>query len=241
MKFSLISDMHVDFPQPKTPYADLEELVVVAGDTSNGLHGMRFLQKLRNKGYRVVAVDGNHEHYANNSQGRSVLETTARFREEYPDVVNYHRNEPTFILRNGWYKVRVPKAWATYMNDHVNCVLSPEECNLLAQQDAQFIEDRLTSLQMLGMKAVVVTHTAPCEETLDPKFEGAFSNEWYVNPYMTPLLGRYKDTILVWCHGHTHAPNEAIVDGVRVVCNPRGYPGENPQWKPLTIEVQHGV
>lgn len=37
MKFSLLSYMHVDFPQLKTPYDKLEEIVVVAGDTSNGL------------------------------------------------------------------------------------------------------------------------------------------------------------------------------------------------------------
>ena len=44
-------------------------------------------------------------------------------------------------------------------------------------------------------------------------------------------------TILVWNHGHSHAPADKIVDGVRTICNPRGYPGENPLWKPLTIEV----
>lgn len=27
-----------------------------------------------------------------------------------------------------------------------------------------------------------------------------------------------------------------VVDGVRVVCNPRGYPNENPDWRPRTIE-----
>jgi len=35
MKFSLISDMHVNHPQLKTPYDKLEEIIVVAGDTSD--------------------------------------------------------------------------------------------------------------------------------------------------------------------------------------------------------------
>ena len=47
MKFSLISDMHVNHPQPKTPYAKLEKVVVVAGDTSNGLEGLRFLESIK--------------------------------------------------------------------------------------------------------------------------------------------------------------------------------------------------
>jgi len=46
MKFTLISDMHVDFPQNKTPYEQFEETVVVAGDTSNGLEGLKFLNSL---------------------------------------------------------------------------------------------------------------------------------------------------------------------------------------------------
>lgn len=237
MKFSLVSDLHINHPQPKTPYADLEELVVVAGDTSNGLEGLRFLQKLRNKGHRVVAVDGNHEHYSNRSQGRTCLETATRFREEYPDVVCFHPNEPTFLVRNGWYTVRVEPAWQTYQNDSYWCNLTAEECNSLAVQDAGFMEESLKSLEALERKAIVVTHTAPCYESLDPKFEGSFSNEWYVNPFMTPLLKRFSDTILVWCHGHTHAFADVTVDGVRVIANPRGYPGEVPNWKPITVEI----
>lgn len=79
MKFSLISDMHVDFPQPKTPYDQLEQFVIVAGDTSNGLEGTKFLQKLQRKGFDVFAVDGNHEHYSNLTQGRTQQQTEEQF------------------------------------------------------------------------------------------------------------------------------------------------------------------
>jgi predicted phosphodiesterase len=54
---------------------------------------------------------------------------------------------------------------------------------------------------------------------------------------MLELIKRYKENILVWCHGHTHEAADKIVEGVRVVCNPRGYPGENKNWAPLTVEV----
>ena len=32
---------------------------------------------------------------------------------------------------------------------------------------------------------------------------------------------------------------DIVKDGVRVVCNPRGYPGENPNWKPQSITVEY--
>lgn len=236
MKFSLISDMHVDFPQDKTPYDKLEKKVVVAGDTSNGLLGLKFLNKLRNKGFQVFSCDGNHEHYSNVSQGRDYIDTLERFREDFPMTGFLDLGVP-IILVNGWYQVRREQDWYYYMNDSRSSGLSADRVNQIALTQAKQVKQFLQRCKNSGDKAVVVTHTAPCTETLDPRFEGADSNEWYWSPYMRDVISDHGDSIHVWCHGHTHARNEAVVDGVRVVCNPRGYPGENPGWEPLTIEV----
>lgn len=235
MKFSLISDMHVNHPQPKTPYALLEEVVVVAGDTSNGLEGLRFLEKLQRKGHNVLAVDGNHEHYSNLNQGRTAEQTAERFRESFPDKAKVE--DFRFVLRNGWYPVEHEALWRGYMNDSRYSCLSGEDATRLAKEDAEYIEGFLGRYKDEGQKVVVVTHTAPCIETLDPRYVGHWSNDWYWNPQCRKLLGEYKDTIAVWCHGHTHRFADVLVDGVRVVCNPRGYPGENPKWQPITIEI----
>lgn len=235
MKFSLISDMHVDFPQRKTPYDLLEKNVIVAGDTANGLEGLKFLDKLCRKGFDVLACDGNHEHYSNLSQNRSAEETAARFRERYRGTGEFE-GIPV-VLRNGWYLVSDEALWRSCMNDSKRTTLTRQEVNLRAWNDYNSIRIELQDWRDYQYKGIVVTHTAPCKETLDPKFDGWYSNEWYFNPYMRDLLTEFKDQIHVWCHGHTHAKNEAIVEGVRVVCNPRGYPGENPDWEPMTIEV----
>jgi len=235
MKFSLISDMHVDFPQKKTPYHLLEQNVIVAGDTANGLEGLKFLDKLQRKGFNVLASPGNHEHYSNLARKRTAEETEARFRERYPG--SGHFDGVPVVLRNGWYLVTKETVWRECMNDSKRCVLTKEQVNNRAYNDYVNIHQTLQEWKDYQYKGVVVTHTAPCTETLDPKFEGFFSNEWYHNPWMRTLLTEFSEQILVWCHGHTHASNEAVVDGVRVVCNPRGYPGENPGWIPVTIEV----
>lgn len=141
MKFSLISDMHIDFPQPRTPYDKLEENVIVAGDTSNGLEGLKFLQKLKNKGFNVYAVDGNHEHYSNSRQGRSAQETTARFREDHR---RYHDEGPIpIVLANGWYFVDDGKLWQGYMNDSKMGDLTPVMVNSRALADAHSVKERL--------------------------------------------------------------------------------------------------
>lgn len=234
MKFSLVSDLHLDHPQPRVPYHLLEERVIVAGDTANGLEGLKFLQKLRYKGHTVYAVDGNHEHYRNYSQGRFHTETTARFREEHK---RYHDEEVPVVLACGWYQVKDEEKWKDYMNDSHMCMLTAEEVNHLAVLEFHFLQEKLQEWKVYQRKGVVVTHMAPCEETLNPDYYGDISNEWYWNPLMLPLLEEFKEQILVWCHGHTHKAQDKIVNGTRVVCNPRGYPGENPNWKPITIEV----
>lgn len=236
MKFSLISDMHVDFPQLKTPYDKFEETIIVAGDTSNGLEGLRFLDKLKRKGHEVWAVDGNHEHYRNVTTGRTVYETSARFREDYRSSGTLKDGTP-LVLRCGWYSVTNEALWQGYMNDSRNCKLSAYDVNQLAYTEALYLKQTLEEWKNWQLRGVVVTHMAPCEETLNPEYEGHFSNEWYFNPHFRLLMKEYSDQIHVWCHGHTHASNEAVVEGVRVVCNPRGYPGENPEWEPKTIEI----
>lgn len=235
MKFSLISDMHVDFPQAKTPYDKLEKNVVVAGDTGNGLVGLKFLNKMRNKGFTVYACDGNHEHYSNYTSGRDIHETSARFREE--NASTGELEGIPIVLRNGWYTVTHDAAWMSWMNDSRRCHVTAEQMNKLASDEAWYIKLHLKEWRDYQLKGIVVTHTAPCSDTLNPEYDGHLSNEWYWNPYMRELLKEFAEQILVWCHGHTHASNEAIVDGVRVVCNPRGYPEENPGWEPVTIEV----
>jgi predicted phosphodiesterase len=240
-KYSLISDMHIDFPQEKTPYEKLEQNVIVAGDTSNGLEGLKFLQKLRNKGFTVFATEGNHEHYSNVSQGRTLGMTTERFREDFPVITDID-DTLTLVLLNGWYRVSSPFLWYRYQNDCRN--MCGKDANAgakyisdLAVFEADFLNDLLESFH--DRKFIVTTHTAPCVETLDPKFYGHDSNEWYWSPYMRQVLALHSDKILVWNHGHTHASNEAVVDGVTVVCNPRGYPGENKGWVPRTVEISY--
>lgn len=238
MKFSLMSDLHCDHPQPRIPYDELENIVVIAGDTTNGLEGLRFLKRLERQGRKVIAVDGNHEHYSNLNQGRTVETTTARFKESFPSITYLGEGMPVFLCTNGWYFVEDERHWYSYMNDGRYSTAGGNTVSLLAIESAEFLKEQLGSLRERGFnKVVVVTHTAPCKETLDPRYEGHYSNCYYFNPDMGPVMEEYKDIISCWCHGHTHSFADKIVNGVRVVCNPRGYPRENPNWRPVTIEI----
>lgn len=236
MKFTLVSDLHLDFrSQPRVNYEEFEDTVVLAGDTSNGLACLEYFDKLRSKGKTIVAVDGNHEHYANRNRKRTVQETEDAFfanveRRQIIDGVH-------FVSACGWYTVTDDVYWRNYMNDSHHGNTNYLEVNQKCFDHAELIENELQEWKLHGIRGVVVTHMAPCTDTLDPNFKGEFSNQWYWSHRLRYLISDYADQIAVWCHGHTHHANEAIVDGVRVVCNPRGYPGQNKTWKPITIEV----
>lgn len=233
--------MHVNHPQPKTPYELLEHNVIVAGDTSNGLEGLKFLHKMQNKGHRVFATHGNHEHYSNLSQNRTIDSTRFRFEDVFEPIIDVD-DGLTVILANGWYRVENPQSWYDYMNDcRYAASHDPIEgamlVNASADGDARSIRRAINDRP--EKKFIVVTHTAPSEDTLNPHYAGHFSNQWYFNPGLGEIRKEFADRILVWNHGHSHYPLDMVIDGVRTVVNPRGYPRENADWAPKNITVEY--
>jgi hypothetical protein len=89
---------------------------------------------------------------------------------------------------------------------------------------------------------VVVTHHSPtfrslaafgitAEHFLPTNWNGETPSEDLrrVAAYASPLdalLARHRDDIDLWTHGHLHAGLDVTSQGVRVLCNPRGYASE---------------
>ncbi len=234
-KHSLVSDLHLDHPHPKTP--EMEQFVIVAGDSSNGLLGLKYLNKLKRKGHTVFAVDGNHEHYSNLAQQRTVSETEVAFYEglEQSRTLVLEDHKLKIIGCNGWYEVRDEEHWLRYMNDGRFGNTSAQEITEKAYAQAMWVKEELDSLPA-DYKAIVVTHTSPHPASLDPRYIGSDGNQYFFNPWMEDSF-QYRDKIAIWYHGHTHRSMDQEIRGVRVVTNPRGYTDENPNWRPLTMEV----
>jgi hypothetical protein len=78
---------------------------------------------------------------------------------------------------------------------------------------------------------VVVTHHLPHRECIHPKYEGTRFNPCFASD----LDHLVRAPVALWVHGHTHESIDFLVNGTRVVCNPRGYlPHEpNPSFDPV--------
>ena len=73
-------------------------------------------------------------------------------------------------------------------------------------------------------KCVVVGHHCPSHKSIaerwrkDTVMNGGFASQ--LDDYIS-----YRPQIKLWVHGHTHDEFDYMIDGTRVVCNPRGYIG----------------
>lgn len=257
-RICFVSDLHTDMgsqPGIQWPEADV---LVIAGDTANSIGEVqKFVQKNQKRWSfdELLFVDGNHEHYSNAPQGRTILDTIGRIGELVPELtmlplVDYHKvGNLYFIGRNGWYSVDAagdPEAnkirWREVMND--NRWVGFDQLNIAppwerAITDAGIVAHRIQSVlhDDPSAKFVIVTHTAPCRETLSQLPQHLLDNSFYANLHMERVMERYRSCIVAWCHGHTHYRQEKLVHGIPVIVNPRGYPGENPSWEPVVYDL----
>ncbi|MEG9528092.1 MAG: metallophosphoesterase [Hyphomicrobiales bacterium] len=75
---------------------------------------------------------------------------------------------------------------------------------------------------------VVVTHHAPHPHSLrgggwSEPLDGAYASD------LGDLLAR-PDAPALWIHGHVHESSDYRAEGTRILCNPRGYATENPEF-----------
>jgi len=155
-------------------------------------------------------------------------------------------NGVLFVGATGWHDFQAgspfsfeqqSSSYLYYMNDAQYIQWETEykvqEILACAQADAAYIQKIVD--QHSG-PVVVLTHHAPHRDLLQ-------SNP---NPRWTQLNGSYANTLMesicnsnirAWCFGHTHQRQDRVINGVRYINNARGYPGENPGWTPVEIEI----
>jgi Icc-related predicted phosphoesterase len=77
--------------------------------------------------------------------------------------------------------------------------------------------------QRRGAKIVVVTHHAPSLRSIPRSFGDDLLSAAYAS-HMDGFVER--SGACLWIHGHVHEHKDYTIGNTRVLCNPRGYPGE---------------
>jgi len=238
MRIHLLSDIHAEI-HPFTPEATDADLVVLAGDIhSKGRTAQWALDTFTGQ---VLIVAGNHEFY-----GVEIESTQRRFAEiaqssggrlHYLGQQSVIIDGVRFLGATCWTDFRfggnVPLAKLDAdrcMNDYLKIrkgatyqCLHPDDTELIACSTRKWLEEQLST--PYAGRTVLVTHHPITARSIAPDRAPKLLDAAYYNTWEHLFFEPFGNMDLV-LHGHTHFAVDYEINQVKVVSNPRGYPGE---------------
>jgi predicted phosphodiesterase len=245
VKLLVYSDLHLDL-SPFRPQLDPEflksvDVVVLAGDTTEGTGGLRWARETF-PDRPIIYVDGNHEFYSQHwDKHIEVMRTLAQDHE-----IHYLENDAVVIggvrflgctlwtdyalhgaedklnamntaryRMSDYHRIHITRPPEMYWQERKNH-LFPAMTGRRHDASRQWLEEQLG----LGdpENTVVVTHHAPHARSIPKEFEGHPLSPCYASD-LEALMGKAG----TWIHGHIHDSLDYEVWGTRIVTNPRGY------------------
>nr|CBA26741.1 hypothetical protein Csp_H40100 [Curvibacter putative symbiont of Hydra magnipapillata] len=219
------------------------DLVVLAGDIDEGTRGLRWAREsFPDK--PIIYVAGNHEFYEHSWGGlldelhEQATKLDIAFLEN--QVLEYNGLRflgcslwTDFMLYGEQRQPSAMQAAQSWLNDYrwihvqqqdipqgmdwVNPgTLVPELTQVRHQESLAWLERELA--RGGPESTVVVTHHGPHPNSVPAQYLGDPLSPAFVSD-LGHLMGKAK----LWVHGHVHSSMDYVVNGTRVVCNPRGY------------------
>lgn len=238
MKIRYLSDLHLEFIKPhklanfiKKIIPNNDEICILAGDIGNPYQPnydtfMKFIDKSFKK---TFVIPGNHEYYNTKLMNETNLHMENYF-NQYKNISflnNNHEiyNNYCFIGTTLWTKITNP---VYEINDVYNIpnfdYIKYNRLNMLSK-------DFLENIVKNNNNCIIITHHVPSVDLIDPKYKTPKMlpyNQWFYCD-MNDFIKDNTDKIKCWIYGHTHMPAYNLIYGIPFLCNPIGYPNENPK------------
>lgn len=243
MNIQIISDLHLEhdnnFQFEKVEDADV---LVLAGDIGSFTHHYDFIRSCSEK-IKTIMILGNHEPI-----GHSIKETAIAWKNI--KIPNFYFLDNETVEIDGVHFIG-STLWTNLNADPINQIaiqqtisdfkgiFKEDKSGLVNIQDLQkefekslfFIEQELSKNYA---KKVLITHHLPTLASISDEYISSPYNAAFASNLSNLLL--YSNNLDVCIHGHTHKYFDYILgDNVRVVCNPRGYSGENKLFNPFKM------
>jgi len=243
LRIKVYSDLHLE-RAPFAPPPDDADLVVLAGDIANGAAGIEWAKGVFRTS--VLYLAGNHEYYDGEFEPvQSAMRAAAGGAVELLDCTRAVLGGVRFLGCTLWTDYSLAPASerpdvieaSRKLNPDYQKIrygareFAPEDAISLCARHRAWLVAALT--EPFPGKTVAITHFAPHRQSIAP----AFANH-RANPAFVVDLDEAMGPPALWIHGHTHTFFDYRVRSTRVVCNPRGYPGECTGFRPdLVVEL----
>jgi len=244
MRIRVLSDLHLEVA-PFDPPAAAADVVVLAGDIDNGASGIEWAKATFTG--PVIFVAGNHEPFDAefHAAAAALRAAAAGSNVSVLDCDEAVLDGVRFLGCTLWSDFALYGPAGREVAIEALRRVAPDfrviaygarrftTCDWLELHRAHraWLEARLAA--PFAGPTVVVTHFLPHPGSIAPRFATHPLNPAFASD-LRPLLARAT----LWIHGHTHAAADYRAGGARVVCNPRGYPGEPTGFRPdLVVNV----
>lgn len=247
MKLHVLSDLHTEFEDFDPPETDAD-IVVLAGDIGVSFAGIEWAAR-QYRDVPVIYVPGNHEYYHHDIGIIDELKSGAPANVHVLDQDVLEIDGVNFLGTTLWTDFRLygeGEAWfsrqkaktsiedfAAIRNGHRR--FTPEDSVLLHETSRAWLVRELGKWS--GGRTVVVTHHLPATPSIASRYRNDALNPAFASR-LEDVIETYQ--LDLWIHGHTHVACDYEIHGTRVVCNPRGYPGESSDrgFRPaLVVEI----
>lgn len=244
MKLNILSDLHLSRGALEIPRNDAD-VVILAGDVARPKEAVSWVLGFDKP---VLYVPGNHEFYGGSIAGAAdelkqlCAGTNIRVLDNDQVIIKGVRFLGTtlwtdFMLwaddeQRSLAMLEAQRFMRDFSTIHVDKpvprLFTPDDAAALCRVDAQWLESRLAEPH--AGPTVVITHHAPSRQSIHSRFSGSLLNSCFVSDLQHLVDGQRAQ---LWVHGHTHDSFDYMLDGTRVVCNPRGYAKEGVNENPL--------
>lgn len=245
MRLNILSDLHLSLGALAQP-ATGADVVILAGDIARPRDAIAWASAIAG---HVLYVPGNHEFYGGSLAGTAAAlrHLSAGTRVRVLDGDGVVIDGVRFLGTTLWTDFRLydetgKRAAATAealrcmwdftrirVDDASAALFTPADCAALFDRQSRWLAGKLAEPH--AGPTVVITHHAPSRRSIHPRFAKSLLNPCFVSDAEYLLDGNRAS---LWIHGHTHDSFDYVVNGTRVVCNPRGYAkngiNENPRF-----------
>lgn len=250
MKILVLSDLHLAHlsfspVHDNKRIDDGADVVVLAGDIDNGVGGFCWgREAFPDK--PIVYVAGNHEFYGRHWMHHLVdmREATKKHEINFLEAGAINIAGVRFLGCSLWTdyelfgadkKSDAMRLERANMNDFSSIKISrsaefywmhskylvPALAERRHRGSVEWLKDMLEGAGDPA-KTVIVTHHAPHPQSIPARFGSDLLSASYASD-LTRLMGKAG----LWIHGHMHISSDYVINGTRIVANPRGYPHKN--------------